>query len=79
MSPARRAFRLVFLVCVALGVIAWLVNLAAPGAVTITYNNAPAIGWAAFLVPVVLGVVFGLILGLIVAGVTALVTRPSKT
>lgn len=78
MSPARRAFRLVFLVCVALGVIAWLVNLAAPGAVTITYNNEPATGWAAFLVPVVLGVVFGLILGLIVAGVTALVTRSSK-
>ena len=78
MSPARRAFRLVFLICVGLGVIAWLINLAAPGAVTITYNGAPATGWAAFLVPVVLGVVFGLILGLIVAGVTALVTRSSK-
>ncbi len=79
MSPARRAFRLVFLICVALGVAAWLVNLVAPGAVAITYNGAPATGIAALLVPVILGVVFGLILGLIVAGITALVTRaPAK-
>jgi hypothetical protein len=77
MSPAKRAFRLVFLICVALGVLAWLVNLVAPGAVAITYNGAPATGIAAILVPVILGVVFGLILGLIVAGITALFTRSS--
>ncbi len=78
MSPARRAFRLVFLICVALGILAWLVNVVAPGAVAITYNGAPATGLAALLVPVILGVVFGLILGLVVAGITALVARPSK-
>ena len=77
MSPAKRAFRLVFLICVALGVLAWLVNLVAPGAVAITYNGAPATGIAAILVPVILGVVSGLILGLIVAGITALFTRSS--
>lgn len=77
MSPAKRAFRLVFLICVALDVLAWLVNLVAPGAVAITYNGAPTTGIAAILVPVILGVVFGLILGLIVAGITALFTRSS--
>ena len=77
MSPAKRAFRLVFLICVGLGLLGWLVHLVAPDAVTITWNNAPATGLAAFLVPVIFGAIFGLIFGLIVAGITALVTRSS--
>jgi len=78
MSPAKRAFRLVFLVFVGLGVLVWIVHLVAPDAATITFNGAPATGWSALLVPVILGVVFGLIFGLIVAGITALVTRSSS-
>ena len=55
----------------------WVAHLIAPDAVTITFNEAPATGWSAFLVPVVLSAILGLILGLVVAGVTALVTRSS--
>lgn len=79
MTPARKAFRLVFLIFLALGLIGWLLKLVAPDAVNITWNGQPATGLTALLVALGVSAFFGLILALVVAGVVKLVTRtPAK-
>lgn len=79
MTPAKKAFRLVFLICLGLGLILWLVKLVAPDAASITWNGEELSGLPALALALGLGVFFGLIFGLIVAGIVKLVTRtPSK-
>ncbi len=79
MTPAKKAFVWVFLVCVGLGVLLWLVKLVAPDAVSMTWNDTDLTGLPALALSAGLSAFFGLILALIVAGVVKLVTRtPSK-
>ena len=66
-----------FLVCVGLGVLLWLVKLVAPDAVSMTWNNADLTGLPALALSAGLAAFFGLILALIVAGIVKLVTRSS--
>ncbi len=79
MTPAKKAFVLVLLICLGLGLLAWLVKLVAPDAVSMTWNGEALTGLPALALVLGLGAFFGLILGLIVAGIVKLVTRsPAK-
>ena len=79
MSPAKRAFFLVFAIFVGIGFLIWIVKLIAPDAASITWNNREVGGLGALAITVGLGAFFGLILGLFVAGIVKLVTRsPAK-
>lgn len=79
MTPAKKAFRLVFLIFVGLGLIGWLLKLVAPDAISITWNEQPVSGLPALLVSLGVSAFFGLIFGLVVAGIVKLVTRsPAK-
>ena len=79
MTPAKKAFLLVLLICLGLGLLAWLVKLVAPDAVSMTWNGAALTGLPALALVLGLGAFFGLIFGLIVAGIVKLVTRsPAK-
>ena len=79
MTPAKKAFLLVLLICLGLGLLAWLLKLVAPDAVTMTWNGEALTGLPALALVLGLGAFFGLIFGLIVAGIVKLVTRsPAK-
>jgi len=74
-TPAKKAFLWVFLVCVGLGVLLGLLKIAVPEAASFTLNGEDLTGFSALAMSVILSAVFGLILGLIVAGIVKLVTR----
>jgi hypothetical protein len=79
MTPARKAFWLVLLIFLGLGLLGWLLKLVAPDAVSMTWNGEALSGLPALALVLGLGAIFGLILGLIVAGIVKLVTRaPAK-
>jgi len=79
MTPAKKAFLWVFLVCLGLGVLLGLIKLVAPDAVSMTFNDQDLTGLPALALSAGLAAVFGLIFGLIVAGIVKLVTRtPAK-
>ncbi|MCB1497091.1 MAG: hypothetical protein KDJ86_14985 [Bauldia sp.] len=77
MSPAKKAFRWVFGICLGLGVLLGLVKIVAPDAASVTWNGQEMTGIGALLVGGGLGAVFGLIFGAIIAGIVWLATRGS--
>ncbi|SDB13613.1 hypothetical protein [Bauldia litoralis] len=77
MTPAKKAFRWVFGICLGLGVLLGLVKLVAPDAASVTWNGAEMTGLGAIAVAGGIGAFFGLIFGLIIAGIVKLATRGS--
>lgn len=75
MSPARKTFVWVFLVCLALGVLLGVVKLVAPDAASVRLNGEEVTGMTALLTASGLGGGFGLLFGLIGAGLIALVGK----
>ena len=78
MSPARKAFLLVFLGCFALGIIVGVIKLVAPDAASVTLNGEQVTGVKALITSSLIGLIPGVIFGLIVAGIVKLVTRNSN-
>ncbi len=77
MTPAKKAFRWVFGICLGLGVLLGLLKMVAPDAASVTWNGQEMTGLGALAVAAGLGAVFGLIFGLIIAGIVKLATRSS--
>ncbi len=75
MTPARWTFAAIFGACLFIGIVMGLVNLVAPGAANITYNNAPATGVTGIIVGATAWGFPGLIFGLIASGIVVLFTR----
>lgn len=78
MTPARKAFRWIFLIFLGLGVLLGLVKMIAPDAASVTWNGEELTGLPALALSAGIGAFFGLLFGLIVAGIVALVTRSPK-
>jgi len=77
MTPAKKAFRWIFGICLGLGVLLGLVKIISPESASVTWNGQEMSGIGALAVAAGLGAVFGLIFGLIIAGIVKLATRSS--
>jgi hypothetical protein len=75
MSPARKAFLLVFLGCLALGIVVGAIKMVSPESASVTLNGEEVTGVKALITSTVIAAIPGVILGLIVAGIVKLVTR----
>ena len=75
MSPARKAFLLVFLGSVALGILIGALKMVSPESASVTLNGDEVTGVKALITSTVISAIPGVILGLIVAGIVKLVTR----
>ncbi len=78
MSPARKAFWLVFLGFIALGIVIGLIKMVAPDVASVSLNDQQVTGPMAIVVAGGVGAIPGLLFGLIVAGIVKLVTRGGK-
>ena len=77
MSPAKKAFRWIFLIFLGLGVLLGLIKLIAPDAASITFNGQEMSGLAGLATAAGIGAGLGLFFGLIIAGIGQLATRGS--
>lgn len=77
MTPAKKAFRWIFLIFLGLGVLLGIIKMIAPDVATITWNGEDMTGIGAVLVSGGIGAVFGLIFGGISALIVKLATRSS--
>ena len=75
MTPAKKAFRWVFIVCFGFGILVGVIKLIAPDAASVTLNGEEVTGINAVLTSGVLGAVLGVIFGAIISVIVKLATR----
>ncbi len=78
MTPARKTFFWIFGVMAGFGLLLGLVNLAAPDAVSVTWNEENVEGINSLWVGLISGAIPGILFGLIGAGIAALIGRGKK-
>lgn len=78
MTPARKTFLWIFGGLAGLGLLLGLANLAAPDAVSVTWNDENVEGINSLWVGVISGAIPGILFGLIGAGIAALISRGRK-